>query len=224
MLKIGLTGGIGSGKSTAAQYFATLSRIPVIDADSIARELVQRGSMLFKSRVFNKIVQHFGPQVLTKDGAIDRACLRKIIFNNDCERQWLEKLLHPLIYAEIERSIKKLTKKPAKNAQKPNAPYCLIVAPLLLETNGAIKVDRVLVVHAVVENQTKRIAQRDHANQDDIKNIINAQLKQGTRLSQADDIIDNNGSLSDLQQQIIKLHYFYSDLSKQSAKQHVCKN
>lgn len=207
MLKIGLTGGIGSGKSTVANYFASLN-IPIIDSDAISRELTSIGR-----KAYHEITQHFGAQILAEDGNINRRALRNIIFANQIERSWLEKLLHPLIYAEILHRIQNI------DMEKPTGagiPYCIIVAPLLLETGGKNLVDRILVVNATPAARQLRAATRDHTTPAAIQNVGATQLADAERLKQADDIIDNNGSLDALKAQVVKLHLFYLHLRASS--------
>ena len=192
MKKIGLTGGIGSGKSTVANFFAELG-IEVIDADKIVHELLADNAA-----VLQKIIEHFGSMVVTEKHELDRKLLREIIFNDIKERKWLENLLHPLVYKiMIER------------ANMTKSPYCVLVIPLLFETNSSSMVDRVLVVESSQENQIIRSLKRDQTNLADIKNIMAAQIDRETRLKKADDIIYNDGTLETLKSQIIKLHDKY---------------
>lgn len=200
MLRIGLTGGIGSGKSTAAQYFAELG-ITIIDADAIARELVSKNSPALAD-----ISMHFGKQVLNNIGELDREKLRILVFDSDIERLWLENLLHPLIVEEIQ----------LRSALAP-APYCVLVIPLLLEKNVTHLVDRILVIDAPVELQLQRAQQRDQSKQTNDKQlnaILQTQLSRSERLAQADDILYNDGDLNHLQQQIMQLHTHYLQLAQ----------
>lgn len=202
MLRIGLTGGVGSGKSAAAKIFAELNA-PIIDADAIVAELLQPGQP-----AFDKIVEHFGNIALAKDGTLDKKYLRSVIFVMEHMRKWLEKLLHPLVIAEIERRILQLQK------QLPKTPYCILVIPLLYEARDIVKplIDRVLVINSSFENQIKRTAMRDQASVAEITRILKAQIDPKLRLTHADDIIENDGTLDDLREQITKLHEFYSKL------------
>lgn len=190
---IGLTGGLGSGKTTVANFFAALG-VPIIDADIIAREIVVPGSLTFK-----KIVTHFGADIVDKQGALQRHKLRDIIFSDTHARAWLEKLLHPLILQEIHARAKKI-----------KAPYCIAVIPLLLEKNAHEGIDRVLVVDAPEPLQITRAMQRDNLNETQIKNILTTQLKRAQRLQQADDVIVNYGDLENLKQKVKELHLEYS--------------
>lgn len=197
MLKIALTGGIGSGKSTVAKLFADLG-VDVIDADSIAHQLVTSGKPALKL-----IVDHFGTKFLDKNGKLDRKQLRELIFHDAKQKKWLEQLLHPLIYQEMEKRINKV-----------KSPYCILVIPLLFETACPKFVDRVLVIDTKEELQIQRIIKRDKLPIEEINLIISAQASRETRLQQADDIIINNGSLANLKEQVKKLHQKYIDTSR----------
>ncbi len=199
MLTIGLTGGIGSGKSTAADYFAELGAA-IIDADVIARELVQPDSPLNAV-----ILEHFGSAVKTANNELDRGKLREIIFNNPAERAWLEALLHPNIYAKIKQRV-----------QQTLAPYCIAVIPLLLETNQQDIVQRVLLVDTTQALQHQRVQMRDQSDNMQIEQILQAQASRSQRLAIADDIIENTGSLAALREQVEKLHQYYLTLVKQA--------
>lgn len=197
MLKIGLTGGIGSGKSTAAHYFHELG-VPIIDADKISRELTAPHSPLTK-----QIIDHFGNQILKNEKEIDRKKLRNIIFNNKKEKKWLESLLHPLIIHEMKNQIKKI-----------NYPYCILVIPLLVESKKIDFMDRILVIDTPIELQIKRIKQRDQTEEQSIKSIIESQSERQQRLSLADDIVLNDADLNSLNKKIKELHSFYLQLAK----------
>lgn len=197
MLVIGLTGGIGSGKSTVAKLFAEHG-VPVIDADQIARELTQP-----KQPALSKIIRHFGREILQKDGALDRTQLRKIIFHDPQQRGWLEKLLHPLIQRKIKEQIKTFS-----------APYCITVIPLLFEVKPYPFIDRILVVDTPEYLQIARITSRDKLAKPHIEAILETQVKRDHRLAEAHDIISNEGSLASLIPQVEKLHQFYLSLSE----------
>lgn len=198
MLIIGLTGGIGSGKSTVARLFADKG-IPVLDADVIARNLTEAGQPALTA-----IAEHFGMQVITKDGALDRAKLRAIIFEQANERQWLERLLHPLIREKITQQLALLS------ASDNKAPYCIVVIPLLLETEAYPFIDRILVVDAPEHLQISRVSTRDNTLAANAKNIVSTQINREERLKKADDIIINDGSLADLTPQVDNLHKQYA--------------
>ena len=192
MLKIGLTGGIGSGKSTAAKYFKQLG-ISVIDADEIVHVL------LGDRKLVKKIAAYFGNAVLTNQ-QLDRKKLRALVFTNSKKRHWLEKLLHPAVYKKMQ------------TITKVGSPYLILVIPLLLETKKTNIVDRVLVIDTVQKNQIKRTQMRDRTSLTTVKKIIRAQVTRKQRLKQADDVITNNGTIAALKQQIKKMHCYYLNL------------
>lgn len=196
MLKIGLTGGIGSGKTSAAQLFAEY-KIPVIDADVIAHQLSQPGQPALAS-----IVKSFGTDLLETDGVLNRAKLRALVFSESDKKRQLEALLHPLIYAEIAVQVAEL-----------NTAYCIICIPLLIETQKVALVERVLVVDCPVAMQIERVKQRSQLSDAQIHAIIAAQASRAERLASADDIIDNSKSVTHLAEQVKKLHNFYLLLS-----------
>jgi dephospho-CoA kinase len=197
MLTIGLTGGIGCGKTTVAQYFQTLG-ITVIDADTIARELVAPNTPAYTA-----IFHHFGNDILLDSGELDRKKLRTIIFADAEQRKWLEQLLHPLILQEIYQRKKAVT-----------APYCVLMIPLLLEKNVYHDIDRILVIDADQDLQIARVQQRDQLSLEQINAILATQLAQQERLKLADDVIVNNDKLSRLHKQIEQLHQRYLHLAQ----------
>ena len=201
MLRIGLTGGIGSGKSTVAALFAARG-IPVIDADAIAHQLTSPG-MAATAR----ILQTFGPDIGNADGGMDRQRLARRIFTDRKERERLEAILHPLIRAEMLRQQETL-----------DAPYCLLVIPLLYEAGQADMVDRVLVVDVNEGTQSARVAARDKRSEAEIRAILSAQAYPAQRLRMADDRITNNGSLDELQSQVEVLHRHYLALASDKPK------
>lgn len=196
MLVVGLTGGIGSGKSTVAKMFAQRG-VPVIDTDLLAREVAQPGKPALK-----QIVEQFGNDILAKDGTLDRAKLRKLVFKDNEKRHWLEQLLHPLIRDEVKHAI-----------QKVRAPYCLVVIPLLFETGENPLINRVLVVDAVEKLQIRRATERDNISEDEVKAILKTQVDRIKRLKDTDDIINNNDGYDELIPQVEKMHEFYLSLS-----------
>jgi len=198
MLIVGLTGGIASGKSTASQYFETLG-IPVIDADIIARQLVQPGQTALQ-----QITARFGNEILDSNGQLDRAKLRSLVFNDSKSRQDLESILHPLIRAEMQRQVNML-----------DEPYCILAIPLLIETGQTGLVDRILVIDSDEKLQYRRLQQRDKLDDNTIKNIIRSQASREQRLAAADDIAGNNGSITELQTQLKHYHQRYLQLSQQ---------
>jgi len=195
MLKIGLTGGIGSGKTTVTQKFSSLG-VPIIDADEISRELVQPGQPAFK-----EIVKEFSDKVLNASGEIDRQYLRNLIFSDAKSRVKLESILHPLIRLRMSRQIESL-----------NSPYCIIAIPLLIETGQADLVDRILVLDVPRELQVRRTMERDNTSAEAVEVIINSQVDNQTRLSLADDVLNNSGDLKDLLQQVEALNEKYKTL------------
>ena len=196
MLRVGLTGGIGAGKSATADLFAALG-VPIIDADQIARHVVRPGSPCLKA-----IVDDFGNDVLTPSGHLDRTVLRQRIFTDAERRKRLEAILHPAIRAEMEQRIRTLSQ-----------PYCLLVIPLLLETGQTDLTDRILVVDAPDELRVQRVCQRDSVDPHQVKAIMDAQWERNVRLSAADDVITNDGDLAHLRQQVVALHERYTALA-----------
>jgi len=196
MLIIGLTGGIGSGKSTVADYFAQHG-IPVIDADQLARELVVPGSP-----ALNEIIDLFGPNILLPDGSLDRHQLRQRVFADPAQKRRLEAILHPRVYTEL-----------GYRTQALRTPYCIWVVPLLLETGGTALVDRVLVVDAPESLQRQRVLRRAGMDETTLEAILSSQINRAERLSAADDVVVNNSDLSQLQQQVTALHHRYLALA-----------
>lgn len=195
VLTIGLTGGIGSGKSTVSKLFEELG-VTVIDTDEIARDVVLPGSA-----ALHKISEHFGKEFIAADGSLDRKKLGDCVFADAAKREWLEKLLHPLIWQEALR-----------RARNNATTYSMIAVPLLLETAAAKQVDRVLVVDCTTEQQIQRATSRDGRSKDRVAEIMASQLPREERLRQADDVIDNSGTVEDLVLQVQKLHQRYQDL------------
>jgi len=195
-LIVGLTGGIGSGKSTVAKLFAQ-KEIVVVDADQCSRIVVEAGKPALK-----KITQHFGKDILQTDGSLNRAQLRKIIFENQPERQWLESLLHPLIFAEIILQL--------KNA---SSPYAMLESPLLIEAGQNAICNRTLVVDVTEEQQIERATARDQNTPELIRAIMQNQASRSLRLSKADDVIDNSQSPANLMTQVETLHQKYLNMS-----------
>lgn len=201
-LIIGLTGGIGSGKSEACRRFIARG-ITVVDADIVAREVVEPGKPALE-----KIHEHFGDEILLSEKehqqrTLNRSKLREIIFNNPIEKIWLEELLHPLANQQIRAQL--------ENA---SGPYTILASPLLLETQQYRLVDRVLVVDASEPLQIERASQRDINNEAQIRAIMLTQLSRQERCAKANDIIQNHGSLTELDEQIENLHQLYLELSQ----------
>lgn len=200
MLVIGLTGGIGSGKSTVASLFAERG-IAIIDADSIAKALTESDQPAFST-----IVSHFKENVLSHHGKLNRAKLREIIFNHPDERHWLEKLLHPLIEKELKQQIKQIA-----------SPYCIAVIPLLIEVESYSFINRILIVDTKEYLQVERTMLRDKAEKNIIETIIQTQASREKRLAKAHDIIVNDGLLADLIPQVEKLHQFYLKIASKES-------
>jgi dephospho-CoA kinase len=186
---LGVTGGIGSGKTAATDQFATHG-IEVVDADVIAHNVVQKGS-----DALNAITSHFGPKIILESGELNRKALREKVFDEPEEREWLENLLHPIIRNRIRQAL-----------QLAESPYVILSAPLLLE-NGLEKLcEKILVIDCSEENQIARTVSRDGNNEDTIKKIMQQQLSRKERLRLADDVIDNNGSLEELHKAVDHFH------------------
>ncbi|MGH1538676.1 MAG: dephospho-CoA kinase [Gammaproteobacteria bacterium] len=196
MLVVGLTGGIGCGKSLVSELFHKLFSTPIIDADIISRELTQTDS------VINIIAQQLGTEYIDKNGNLLRDNLRQAIFSDPVIRNKLEKILHPLVYDQIEKRLNEL-----------NTKYCLVVIPLLLETKRTEILDRILVVDCTVEEQISRVIQRDRCNESHVKSIIASQIDRDSRLSLADDNIENSGTIESVKKLVVALHNKYIDLS-----------
>jgi dephospho-CoA kinase len=196
MFKIGLTGGIGCGKTTVAQLFAALN-VPVIDADEIAHHLVRPGQPAVE-----QIKKVFGAEFVTGEGSLDRKKMRDCIFSDNHAKQTLEAILHPMVYSTIQLKLKQLT-----------APYCIICVPLLFETNMMAIADRILVVDCPVELQIERVKKRENMAVEKIQAIIDSQIAREIRLLNADDIINNAETDASLDQQVNTLHHLYTSLS-----------
>lgn len=197
-LIIGLTGGIGSGKSEACRLFQVRG-ITVVDADIVAREVVAPGSVALQ-----EISQRFGQEIIEADNSLNRKKLRAIIFSNPAEKIWLEALLHPIINLDIRRQL-----------AEANGPYVILVSPLLLETKQFELVDRILVIDASEQLQIARASKRDINNEAQIKAIMQTQLSRQERCARANDIIQNHGNIAELDEQIERLHQRYLELSQQ---------
>lgn len=197
MLVVGLTGGIGSGKSTVAELFAQWG-VPVIDTDRIARELTRR-----EGQAMPLIRAQFGAEFIDSDGALDRALMRRTVFGDPAARSKLESILHPRIRNQVETQLNSLS-----------VPYALVVIPLLVEKGGyADLLDRVLVVDCNTELQIARTMARGELSQEDVELILAAQAGRQVRLNQADDVIVNEGDRADLEARVWALHRKYSSLS-----------
>ena len=198
---IGLTGGIGSGKSAATAIFDELGA-GIVDTDVIARELTRDGGAAMPA-----IRERFGPEYVAADGSLDRARMRRLVFQDPGAKRDLEAILHPLIRAESRARI-----------AASDRPYAIVVVPLLLET-GAYRelTDRVLVVDSAEERQVERAARRSAITEDEVRAIMAAQLPRASRLAGADDVLSNDGSMDELRHRVTELHAKYLNLARQSA-------
>ncbi len=200
-LVVGLTGGIGSGKTAVSDLFA-IKGVTIVDADVIAREVVEPGQPALKA-----IIERFGSEMLLPDGSLNRRALREQVFNSNEDKDWLNELLHPAIRASMLRQ-----------TQQASSAYCILSVPLLVE-NGLNKVvDKVLVVDVDEQQQIMRTSSRDQQSKQQVEKIIAAQATREQRLAVADDVIDNNGPPSALIDQVEQLHLHYLDCVKIMAK------
>ena len=186
---VGLTGGIGSGKTAVSDLFHDLG-ITIVDADLASRVVVEKGR-----EELNKIAEHFGKDILNSSGELDRAKLRKVIFKSEEEKLWLESLLHPAIASQIQKEL-----------DLSESPYTILVSPLLLETDQKNFCSTVLVVDVPVEIQIERTSKRDNVSEEQIKSIIASQIDRDSRLEQADEVILNDGSIQHLESKVQELH------------------
>jgi dephospho-CoA kinase len=199
-LRIGLTGGIASGKTTAAQRFVELG-VPVIDADLASRAVVDAGTAGLE-----QVVRRFGPRVLSTDGALDRRALRNLIFSDAAARADLNAILHPLIRARMEQQVGAAA-----------GPYVVMAIPLLVEGGRQHdRVDRVLVVDVDEDVQLQRLTARDGCTEEQARAILAAQSSRRARLDAADDILTNTGTVLELRQAVDRLHEHYLQLAAQN--------
>lgn len=196
-LIVGLTGGIGSGKSAVSERFKAAG-IKVVDADYASRVVVEKGQPALA-----QIAEHFGADILQADGTLDRAALREKIFATLDERKWLEALLHPLINAYIFSELAS-----AETA------YAILENPLLFETGQSERCDRILVVDVPVEVQVQRVMARDNNPEAQVRSIIAAQISREDRLARADDVIVNDQDLDHLDRETARLHSQYLELAR----------
>lgn len=197
VFRVGLTGGIASGKSTVSQLFATHG-IDIIDADIISRELCQPGKVSYHA-----IVEQFGKQFLLEDGQLNRPALRELIFSEPQARQQLENILHPAIRQQM-----------FQQSEISSSPYCILVIPLLIEAKMQSSVDRILVVDVDNQSQLSRLQKRDNLSATQAMQQIAAQLGPAQRLQYADDIIDNSAGNDSLKFQVSQLHALYCQLAE----------
>ena len=199
ILRIGLTGGIASGKSTAADLFAARG-VPIIDTDKIARDVVEPGQPPLE-----RLVERFGRGILTPDGHLDRPKLREIVFSDPKARADLEALTHPAIGSAVEAL-----------AAAAGGPYQILVIPLLVEKGLAGRFDRVLVVDCSEEMQLERLQKRDGSSSEQARAMLNAQASRAARLKAAHDVIHNESDVGALREQVATLHQRYLDLAAKS--------
>ncbi|HLT90646.1 MAG TPA: dephospho-CoA kinase [Woeseiaceae bacterium] len=199
VFRVGLTGGIASGKSVVAERFAERG-VPVIDTDVIARELVEPGQPALE-----EIAREFGPGIIGPDGRLDRRKLRNVVFRDDNRRKALEGILHPRIRQVTE-----------ERSRAAGGPYQLIVVPLLVESPLKDSMDRILVVDASEATQVERLRRRDAESEEQARRMIAAQATREERLAIADDVIDNDGSLEETERQVERLHRKYLALASQA--------
>ena len=192
---IGLTGGIGSGKSAAAALFKNIG-VDLVDADDLARD-----SLNINSEGYKLFIEEFGDEYLDENKNINRELIRKLIFNDSDAKSKLENIIHPIVRTGVETFIK-----------NNKSDYCIIVVPLIFETNSSKIYDRVLVIDCDVDIQILRTSKRDNQTKSDIKNIVNKQATREQRLSIADDVIVNNGSLDLLRNEVTKMHKKYLEI------------
>ncbi len=195
---VGITGGIGSGKSAVTEQFAGLD-VPVIDLDTIARQIVAPGLPAHR-----EVVEAFGHEFVKPGGQLDRARLRRAVFADPARRTVLEDILHPRIFREMRLRLIRL-----------NAHYCIAVIPLLAESSRKYPLDRVLVVDAPRAVQVSRVVERDSQTAQDVERIIDAQADRGARLAIADDVIDNSGTLEELAEKVEILHRRYLEFARE---------
>ncbi|MGY3978188.1 dephospho-CoA kinase [Aeromonas mytilicola] len=203
MYVVAITGGIGSGKTTVANQFAALG-IEVVDADLIAREVVEPGMPSLTA-----IVSHFGPGILDEQGRLDRRALRERIFSDPAAKSWLNALLHPIIRSEMLRQ-----------CAAANSPYCLLVVPLLVENRLTELADRVLVIDVDETTQIERTCRRDGVSREQAQAILASQASRSERLAMADDVLDNqSGTTETIRERILALHETYLAFASQQAPQ-----
>ncbi len=199
ILRVGLTGGIASGKTTVARLFAALG-VPIIDTDALSREVTAPGTPLLR-----RIAERFGAEFIGADGSLDRRALRRVVFADPEARADLEALTHPAIFEAMER-----------RSAAAGGPYQILVMPLLVEKDHAPLVDRVLVVDCAEELQIRRLQARDGSTLDEARAILAAQASRAVRLAAADEVITNDGDLHSLRAQVEQHHSRYRQLATQA--------
>lgn len=205
MLRVALTGGIASGKTTVSDAFSALG-VPIADADVLSRQAVEVGSPGLR-----KITDRFGSEILKTDGALNRGELREIIFSDNKARADLEAIVHP--------EVRRLTSELLETFEQSGHPYCLIVIPLLVETGQQDRYDHVVVVDVAAEVQISRLQSRDGGTAEDAEKILNSQASRDQRLAIADSVITNNGDIKNIDEQVRNLHDKLSNMAdKQKAR------
>ncbi|MBW3694139.1 dephospho-CoA kinase [Vibrio sp. T187] len=199
-LVIGLTGGIASGKTTVANLFSEHFGIDIVDADVVAREVVEVGSLGLKT-----IIQRYGEEILLPEGSLNRQKLREVIFSNESEKAWLNALLHPMIREKINLDLAKIS-----------SPYGLLVVPLLVENNMQSMADRVLVVDVSAEEQIRRTVSRDKVSEAQVEAILRSQASREQRLAIANDVIKNSTKNEKLLPQVTDLHQKYLAICREN--------
>ena len=195
MLKVGLTGGIGCGKSTVCNFFSELG-VPVIDTDDLARQAVMQGTECLRN-----IVAKFGRNILLPDGSLNRAVLRTQVFSDSSKLKKLEAIVHPEIRNLLSQQLGKI-----------RAPYVIIAIPLLIEKRWEKEVDRILVIDCAEEIQLERASARDGNDQNQIRHIMSMQASRKDRLAVADDVINNDFDTDTLKHRVHQLHSYYSNM------------
>ena len=202
MLTVGLTGGIGSGKSAVTRLFEDLG-VPVIDADQASREVVKPGQPALQ-----QLAQRFGDQIIDSRGELLRKALREIVFTDEQARKDLEAILHPLIRQRIDQQLGELSD-----------PYAVLAIPLLIETGASYQVDRILVVDCSASEQIRRVSNRDGVSEAQVEAILATQASREQRLKAADDVIENSGTIEELKPRVAALHRKYLELAEQASPQ-----
>lgn len=198
MYVVGLTGGIGSGKSTVSELFVEIG-VPLLDTDQVARDVVAPGAS-----VLTDIKDYFGPEALNPDGSLNRPYLRNQIFTDETARQQLETLLHPLILRRCREWL-----------EQQKSSYAILVIPLLFEKGWAKYCDRILVIDIDDTTQCQRVMLRDQISEKAARQIIASQISRQARLAGADDVIINNDAVTDLPAQVSALHQQYLKLAQE---------
>lgn len=197
---VGLTGGIASGKTTVANLFHQHFAIDLVDADIVARQVVEP-----ESAGLNAILEHFGSDIVTNNGELNRPKLREIIFHDEQQKQWINQLLHPMIRQEMQRQLAEVT-----------SPYGLLIVPLLVENQLQSMADRILVIDVSEPIQIERTMMRDQVSEKQARAILASQATREQRLAIADDVIKNDDKNQELLPQIAELHQKYLALSREN--------